>query len=397
MKKKNIILISSILLAGVACVWFFAFGKPKDMYMLRTTNPQEGELELSVTASGNIQPVTKVEVGTQVSGIVTRIFVDFNSQVKEGQLLAELDKATLSERVRQAKASYENAESDLKLAKLSYERTKSLYDQKASTPASLEEAENRLANAKGKVITTKADYQQSLVNLSYAEIYSPISGRVLNRAVDEGQTVAASFNTPTLFTIANDLTKMQVEANVDEADIGRIKVGQKAIFDVDTYPGEVFNGTVSQIRLEPTVSANVVTYTVIIDAPNPDEKLFPGMTANTTITTQSSRGIIVPAEALYFSPDASKIKEPILQSKDQESGNSSNHIWVKGAEGLRSVSVNVGESDGVNTIIKSGIQRNDEIILGVEAIDPKSKTEGASLFPKPPKGGPGGGPGAMMH
>ncbi|MGL5635965.1 MAG: efflux RND transporter periplasmic adaptor subunit [Bacteroidales bacterium] len=395
--KKKISIIIAILLAIAGCVWFFGFAKPKEAYALRTSNPQEGELELSVTASGNIQPVTKVEVGTQVSGIVTKIYVDFNSQVNEGQLLAELDKATLSERVRQAKASFENAESDLKLATLSYERTQSLYDQKASTPASLEEAENRLANARGKVVTTKADYQQALVNLSYAEIYSPISGRVLNRAVDEGQTVAASFNTPTLFTIANDLTKMQVEANVDEADIGRIKVGQKAIFDVDTYPGEVFHGTVSQIRLEPTVSANVVTYTVIIDAPNPDEKLFPGMTANTTITTQSSRGIIVPAEALYFNPDPEKIRETILASDKDKNSEGGNRIWVRAQNSIRPVSVNVGESDGVNTIIKSGIQGNDEIILGIEAIDPKSKTEGSSFFPKPPKGGPGGGPGAMMH
>ncbi|MGL5920027.1 MAG: efflux RND transporter periplasmic adaptor subunit, partial [Bacteroidales bacterium] len=301
--KKRWIVTGGLLVVAVLTAGYLMFNTPDEKYALRLATAEEGELELSVTASGNIQPVTKVDVGTQVSGIVTKIFVDFNSQVKAGQLLAELDKSTLSERVNQAKAALENAESDRKLATQTYDRTQALYADKAATPASLEEAENRLANARGKVITAKADYQQALVNLSYAEIYSPISGRVLNRAVDEGQTVAASFNTPTLFTIANDLTKMQVEANVDEADIGRIKTGQKAAFTVDTYPGESFEGVVSQVRLEPVVSSNVVTYTVIVEAPNPDEKLFPGMTANITITTQSPHGIIVPAEALYFSPD----------------------------------------------------------------------------------------------
>lgn len=393
--KKRWIVTGGLLVVAVLTAGYLMFNTPDEKYALRLATAEEGELELSVTASGNIQPVTKVDVGTQVSGIVTKIFVDFNSQVKAGQLLAELDKSTLSERVNQAKAALENAESDRKLATQTYDRTQALYADKAATPASLEEAENRLANARGKVITAKADYQQALVNLSYAEIYSPISGRVLNRAVDEGQTVAASFNTPTLFTIANDLTKMQVEANVDEADIGRIKTGQKAAFTVDTYPGETFEGVVSQVRLEPVVSSNVVTYTVIVEAPNPDEKLFPGMTANITITTQSPHGIIVPAEALYFSPDEKVMKAlPELAGTEEKKGN---RIWVKGAEGVKAMAVAAGESDGVNTIVRSGIRKGDQIVVGVDKISTRQKTEGTSLFPKPPKGGPGGGPGAMMH
>lgn len=393
--KKRWIVTGGLLVVVVLTAGYLMFNTPDEKYALRLATAEEGELELSVTASGNIQPVTKVDVGTQVSGIVTKIFVDFNSQVKAGQLLAELDKSTLSERVNQAKAALENAESDRKLATQTYDRTQALYADKAATPASLEEAENRLANARGKVITAKADYQQALVNLSYAEIYSPISGRVLNRAVDEGQTVAASFNTPTLFTIANDLTKMQVEANVDEADIGRIKTGQKAAFTVDTYPGETFEGVVSQVRLEPVVSSNVVTYTVIVEAPNPDEKLFPGMTANITITTQSPHGIIVPAEALYFSPDEKVMKAlPELAGTEERKGN---RIWVKGAEGVKAMAVAAGESDGVNTIVRSGIRKGDQIVVGVDKISTRQKTEGTSLFPKPPKGGPGGGPGAMMH
>lgn len=393
--KKRWIIPAVLLIAGISVIAYRTLRTPEDKYELRLTTASEGELELSVTASGNIQPVMKVDVGTQVSGIVTKIFVDFNSQVTAGQLLAELDKSTLSERVNQAKAALENAESDRKLATQTYDRTHALYADKAATPASLEEAENRLANARGKVITAKADYQQALVNLSYAEIYSPISGRVLNRAVDEGQTVAASFNTPTLFTIANDLTKMQVEANVDEADIGRIKVGQKAVFTVDTYPGETFEGVVSQVRLEPVVTSNVVTYTVIVEAPNPDEKLFPGMTANIIITTQSPHGIIIPAEALYFTPDAKVVKAlPELAAADEKKGN---QIWVKGPDGLKAVAVSAGESDGVNTIIRSGVRKGDQIVAGVDKISAKPKSEGSSLFPKPPKGAPGGGPGAMMH
>lgn len=385
MKKRVIIAVIVLVVAAIGMLPFI-LGDTKERYTLRIQAARQGELELTVTASGNIEPVTKVDVGTQVSGIVKRIYVDFNSHVKEGQLLAELDKSTLSERVRQAKATLENAQSNEKLAMQNYNRTKTLYDQKASTPALLEDAENKLATAQGDVITAKADYQQALVNLSYADIYSPISGVILNRAVDEGQTVASSFSTPTLFTIANDLTKMQVEANVDEADIGSVKVGQKVEFNVDTYPGETFEGEVSQIRLEPTVTSNVVTYTVIVDAPNPDEKLFPGMTANITITTQSPQGVIVPAEALYFNPDAAQLKDYKIETSSVEG----NRLWVETAGGLKSISVTAGESDGVETIILSGIKSGENIVVGTEKVVDKPKEESANLFGPPKKKGNGG-------
>lgn len=394
MKKK--IIIAAIVLVAIALVAVpFIMGGAKDLYTLRTKAVREGELELTVTATGSIQPVTKVEVGTQVSGIVKKLYVDFNSQVTQGQLLAELDKSTLTERVRQSRATLENAQSDQKLAEQNYNRTKTLYDQNAATPALLEEAENRLETAKGKVVTSNADYQQALVNLSYADIYSPIAGRVLNREVDEGQTVAASFSTPTLFTIANDLTKMQVEADVDEADIGRIQVGQNAEFTVDTYPGEMFQGVVSQVRLEPSVTSNVVTYTVIVEAPNPNEKLLPGMTANITITTQSPQGIIVPAEALYFTPDATQLEEYQIQ----DITTSGNKLWIKTESGLKAVAVTAGASDGVETIVLSGVDATDQIVVGVEKSSAEPKAESTSLFPKPPKksGGSAGpsGPAGM--
>jgi len=380
MKKKIIILLAVIVVIILVAIPFIKKGSNPDVQLI-TYVAHEGEFELTVTASGNIQPVIKVDVGTQVSGIVKRIHADFNTLVKKGDLLAELDKSTLSERVRQSRSSLSNAKSDSLFAKQNYDRTKSLFEKNAATAASLEDATNRLTSAVNSVTNSKADLEQALINLSYADIYSPISGRVLNRAVDEGQTVAASFNTPTLFTIANDLTKMQVEAKVDEADIGRIQIGQNASFTVDTYPGEKFNGTVSQIRLEPAVVQNVVTYTVIIAAPNPDEKLFPGMTANISIITQSPKGICVPAEALYFTPDLTNIGNNIV-----ENGNiTGNKVWIKTEKGFKAVPVTAGATDGITSIILSGVKNGDVLVVGIEkAVTEKSS---ASILPTPPPGG----------
>jgi len=380
MKKKIIISIVGIVVIVLIAIPFLIKDKNPDVQLI-TYVAREGEFELTVTASGNIQPVIKVDVGTQVSGIVKKIYADFNSQVKKGDLLAELDKSTLTERARQSRSSLNNAKSDSLFARQNYNRIKILYDKNAATAASLEDATNRLTSAINSVANSKADLQQALINLSYADIYSPISGRVLNRAVDEGQTVAASFNTPTLFTIANDLTKMQVEAKVDEADIGRIQIGQFADFTVDTYPGEKFGGTVSQIRLEPVVASNVVTYTVIISAPNPDEKLFPGMTANISIITQSPKGICVPAEALYFNPDPSKIGNYLV-----DNGNiKGNKVWIKTEKGLKAIPVTAGATDGITSIILSGVKAGDELVVGIEkTVAVKSS---ASILPTPPPGG----------
>jgi len=380
MKKKIIISIAGIVVIVLIASLFLIKDKNPDVQLI-TYVAREGEFELTVTASGNIQPVIKVDVGTQVSGIVKKIYADFNSQVKKGDLLAELDKSTLTERARQSRSSLNNAKSDSLFARQNYNRIKILYDKNAATAASLEDATNRLTSAINSVANSKADLQQALINLSYADIYSPISGRVLNRAVDEGQTVAASFNTPTLFTIANDLTKMQVEAKVDEADIGRIQIGQFADFTVDTYPGEKFGGTVSQIRLEPVVASNVVTYTVIISAPNPDEKLFPGMTANISIITQSPKGICVPAEALYFNPDPSKIGNFLV-----DNGNiKGNKVWIKTEKGLKAIPVTAGATDGITSIILSGVKAGDELVVGIEkTVSVKSS---ASILPTPPPGG----------
>lgn len=379
---KKYWIIGSIMVAAIVCGAVIIF-KPKPEVTLRTTKVENGVLSMTVTATGYIQPVLQVDVGTQVSGIVERIYVDYNSQVTKGQLLAQLDKATLKEKVAQSQAQSDDAQSNLTLAQQNYDRTKALYNNKAATLEALEAAENKLATAHNAVTNANSNLQQAKVNLSYADIYSPISGRVLNRAVDEGQTVASSFNTPTLFTIANDLTKMQVEADIDEADIGQITIGQAVEFTVDTYPGEMFAGTVNQIRLNATVVSNVVTYVVVIEAPNPEERLFPGMTANVTITTESSKGLLVPLEALYFTPDKSVLTDYVFIGEREKN---KDQVYVVSGNKIECRTVKVGANDGINTMILSGLNANDELLLSAAQV--VEKKESVSLKPKgahPPK------------
>jgi HlyD family secretion protein len=292
-------------------------------------------------ATGYIQPVDEVEVGTQVSGVIENLYADYNSHVKKGQLLAELDKLTLNEKLHQATAQLNSAKSDLALSNQQYNRVKQLHEAKAATDVALEEAVNRKAQAETAMEDAQANLSQAQVNLSYASIYSPIDGVVLKRAVNKGQTVAAMFSTPTLFTIAEDLTKMQVEADVDEADIGQVKLSQHVVFTVDAYPGESFNGTVSQIRISPKVTNNVVTYTVIVDAPNPEEKLFPGMTASIRINIQSEEGILVPMDALSMGKT----------------------LRVKSNGQIEERDIQTGINDGVSVIARSGIAEGEEVIV----------------------------------
>ncbi|MDR1526985.1 MAG: efflux RND transporter periplasmic adaptor subunit [Dysgonamonadaceae bacterium] len=391
MKKKTII-ISTVSLA-VVILLFFSFSRKKgskDM-QFHTAQVEEACVEMTVTATGYVQPVDKVEVGTQVSGVIEKIFVDYNSQVKKGQLLAEIDKSTLIERVTQAKAGLTSAESDLKYTQQSYDRAKQLYDVKAATEASYEEAVNRLAQAETALANAKANLHQAQVNFSYAEIYSPIDGVILDRSVEQGQTVAASFNTPTLFTIANDLTKMQVEANVDEADIGRVRLGQQVRFTVDAYNEDTFEGVVNQIRLQPAVTNNVVTYTVIIEAPNPEEKLYPGMTASITIITQKEEGWVVPAEALLFVPTPEvfaylKMK-PELPASGQKPDMNRKSVWLQTPDSLVCKEIITGLSDGVITIVKDGLKPGDTVVLSTFTGKPGLPEAPASnpFMPRPPQ------------
>ena len=389
MKKK--IIIGLIIMVAAFIAIKTLTGNVKELKM-NTAVVREETVELTVTATGNVQPVDKVEVGTQVSGVIEKIYADFNSQVKKGQLLAELDKSTLLERLVQAQATVASAESDMNFSQQNYDRVKQLYEAKAATQTSYEDATNRLAQARTSVANAKANLQQSQVNLGYAEIYSPIDGVILHRAVEQGQTVAASFNTPTLFTIANDLKQMQVEANVDEADIGQIRVGQTVRFTVDAYPDDVFGGTVKQIRLQPTVTSNVVTYTVIIEAPNPDEKLFPGMTASITVVVKSEKGLVVPVLAFKFNPSADVMKKLHVQPP-HDSQNASKNIWMKTEGTAVQHELETGLNDGVFVIITKGLSAGDTIILSA-SLEKKGKKEkaGASLMPRRTAGGPGGPP-----
>lgn len=401
-KKRALWIVVTVVLVIAAAVVVLKLTGKKEVD-LNTTRAQEKNIELTVMATGYVQPVDKVDVGTQVSGVIEKIYVDFNSEVKEGDLLAELDKQTLREKVVQAKASLASAESDSTLAKINHDRIKRLYEANAATKVAYEEAVNKLAQARTSYANAKANLQQAEVNYGYAEIRSPINGVILDRAVNTGQTVAASFNTPTLFTIAEDLTKMQVEADIDEADIGRIEVGQKVIFTVDAYNDESFEGTVNQMRLQPTVTNNVVTYTVIIEAPNPDQKLFPGMTANITIITDSQAGLTVPVEALNFNPSA-EIMDLLGIGGDRPTGGAGakarigaasngeqgpwakvSNVWIRNNGDILPRQITTGINDGVDVIVLSGLDDGQEVVLSASAVK-KSKGQPTNLMPGP--GGP---------
>ena len=402
MKKKRkiwLIVLGIVVVAIAAIMIVKATKSSKKELVIRTHVVAEYTVENTVTATGTIEPVETVEVGTQVSGKVEKIYVDFNDVVKKGELLAELDKQTLNQSVSRAKASLTSAESQLNYARLTYERTKQLYEANAATLAAYQEAQNSYTQAQMSKKNAQAAYDQALVDLAYAEIYSPIDGIVLDRAVEVGQTVAASFSTPTLFTLANDLTKMQVEADVDEADIGQVKEGQKVTFTVDAYMEESFSGTVSQIRMKPTTTSNVVTYTVIIDAPNPDLKLFPGMTASVTIVTEEQTGLAVPAEAFNFTPDEQVLKsirkaekldeqrpEPPQGERQMTQGGHPSVVWLKKGDDMSPRPVKTGMSDGAYKIVEQGLQVGDSVVLSAQFVTKEKEVKkGENPFmPGPP-------------
>ena len=389
--------IIAVVIIALILVSVLKKGKKGEIQVM-TERSRIDSIEVTVTATGELQPVYKVDVGTQVSGIVEHIYVDFNSVVKKGQLLAELDRSNLNEQLKTAQATVSNAQSNLTLAQQQFDRVKALYDNKAATLEAYESAVNTLTLAKNQLKTAQSDLSRAQTNLSYATIYSPIDGVVMDKAVEEGQTVAASFNTPTLFTIANDLTKMQVEAKVDEADIGEVKAGQPVTFTVDAFPDDVFAGTVKEVRINPTVTSNVVTYTVIIDAPNPESKLFPGMTASVTITTKKESGVSIPMTALFASIDPEMMKQlekkgytfKSLYKNQEEVAQglkdiTKKTIWAKTGEKVyEQKSVTVGLNNGVNTLIPEGLREGEEVVIGVsEAMEgmPGKGSDGGSSNP----------------
>jgi HlyD family secretion protein len=433
MKRKKIILISVVILAIAAPgYWLLTRESSKQVISYETTAVKLGSISNTVTATGTIEPVKQVSVGTQVSGVIQKIYVDFNSKVRKGQLLAELDKTPLLAQLASIEADQQSAESQYTYQLANYNRIKQLFEKKAVSETDYETALYQYSSAKANVAKMKSEVDKAHTNLSYTMIYSPIDGVVLNRAVDEGQTVAASFNTPTLFTIAQDLTKMQVVANVDEADIGQVMEGQKVTFTVDAYPDDNFIGMVRQVRLMAVTNSNVVTYSVVIDAPNPDLKLKPGLTASiVAYTREVNNALTIPAKALRFKPDSSVISQFSLSNNAMSAGTidplpggakastipsmgqlkntgvgksqisidksllneveseSMKTIWVKDGEMIHPVQVKTGLTDETNIEIKSGLRIGEMVVISSAQIKASElKTESTStqspFMPKRP-------------
>ena len=378
--KKKIIIVSIIMVVLAAVTYSFIANNDTLIIEAKTVAAKRENVTTMVTATGTMEPITQVEVGTQVSGVVEKIYVDYNSEVKEGQLIAELDKTNLNAAKTQSQAAYDNAVSQRSYMKTIYDRQKTLYDNQVISKSDFDDALFNYETAKGTVTQRYSDLQSARTNLGYANIYSPINGVVLSRAIDEGQTVAASLSTPTLFTIAQDLKEMQVEADVDEADIGQVKEGQRVEFTVDAYIGETFNGVVTQVRLDPTVTSNVVTYTVVIKADNPDLKLKPGLTATISIFTLELNDILTAeAKAINFKPETEILanyntQHNLLENKNSPSKNETT-LWVLGTnESITPKIVSLGASDGVNVQILSGIKQGEKLVYSLKGV---SKSEAA--------------------
>ena len=367
MSKKKIIslAVGVIIVAGIA-IWAFGGQAKKRKVVYETATVDRANISNSVTATGTIEPVTEVEVGTQVSGIIDRLYADYNSVVTKGQLIAKMDKVTLQSELASQKATYDGAKAEYEYQQKNYERNKGLHEKQLISDTDYEQSLYNYQKAKSAFDSSKASLAKAERNLSYATITSPIDGVVISRDVEEGQTVASGFETPTLFTIAADLTQMQVVADVDEADIGDVEEGQRVSFTVDAYPNDVFEGKVTQIRLGATSSSSsttttttVVTYEVVISAHNPDLKLKPRLTANITIYTLDKQGVLsVPAKALRFTPAV-----PLVGSNAVVKDCEGEHkVWTREGDTFTAHPVSIGISNGIVTEITGGINEGTQIV-----------------------------------
>lgn len=402
-KKISIIWVAvGVVLVIAVAAYLLSGGKKKEEVNFKTEKVAKVNILNSVTATGSIEPVNEVTVGTQVSGIVSKIYVDYNSVVKKGQVIAELDKSNLMSQLNsaksqlsQAQASLRSAQSDLDYQKANFNRYKTLYQKGLISANDYESARlsyqtsvQTVASRKDQVVAAQEEVSRAQTNLSYATITSPIDGIVVNKSVEEGQTVNANMSTPDLFTIAQDLTNMQVVADVDEADIGDVKKGERVTFTVDAYPNDTFEGTVTQVRLEATTTNNVVTYEVVISAPNADLKLKPGLTASVVIYTQESNGVLsVPSKALRYTP----AKETVGGRKIHDVSNAKNKVWTLEGNTLVAHRVNIGITDGTHTQVLSGIKEGQKVITGVDvstdeatAQDNSDGAESSPFQPGPP-------------
>lgn len=370
MNKKKALVIAAVAAIAAIAVWLLSGGKKEEKITFDTAAVAPANIMNSITATGTIEPVTSVTVGTQVSGIVSKLFVDYNSVVKKGQVIAELDKTNLMSQLNTAKTQLATAQSQLNYQTANYKRYKTLFEKGLVAADDFDNAKLSYTQAKEQVASAKEEVQRAQTNLGYATITSPIDGVVLSKSVEEGQTVAASFSTPELFTIAQDLTNMQVVADVDEADIGDVKEGERVTFTVDAYPDDTFEGEVKQVRQEATTTNNVVTYEVVISAPNADLKLKPGLTANVTIYTAERKGVLsVPSKALRFTPQ----KETVGKMKIVDVANAKNKVWTIEGNSIVAHKVNIGMTDGTNTQIVGGIAEGTKVVTGLNVMGGEEK------------------------
>lgn len=390
--KKIVLGIAGVAVIGVVC-YFFLGASPGRALSWETTQVKRERISNMVSATGTVEPVTKVDVGTQVSGIVDKIYVDYNSVVKKGQLIAEMDKVTLQAELESQEAQLANAKAEYDYQQKNYARSKVLFEKKLISDTDYESATYNYEKAKSTYDKSKADIVKVRRNLGYAVITSPIDGVVISREVEEGQTVAAGFETPTLFTIAKDLTEMQVIADVDEADIGQVMDGQRVTFSVDAYPNDIFEGVVTQVRLEATVESNVVTYEVVISAPNPDLKLKPGLTATVSIYTLEKNGVLtISPKALKFVPDyqVAEASGVILEPVQVENPALQKTVWVKKGDTLEQKEVWLGTLLTSVVEVVNGLQEGEEVVIGMQTGKPAmgppqpGETESSPFMPKPP-------------
>jgi len=388
-----------LLIFGLAGGGFYIYKQKnsKKSMTLETVFPNLDDIVQTITATGRVQPIDQVDIGTEVSGTVSKIYTDFNKNVKKGQILLEIDPLKAKARVEQTKASYRSAENEAQYQKRNYNRIYELFQKGSVAATDFETAEYRYKNAQSSLINAKSNLDQAQLDLANCTIRSPIDGIVLNRAVEAGQTVAASLSAPTLFTLARNLTQMEVKADVDEADIGQVKTGQRVEFTVDAFPNDKFTGTVQEVRLSPNIMSNVVTYTVIIRASNPDQKLLPGMTANCDIIVEEAIQVLtIPMRALQFRPDentpgyAPKLAESsntqLIEKKRSGSGRrgsnqNRNRVWVLANNGfLQNQRVNLGLSDGTKIQVVDGLEATTPVATGVQNMASEKSNQTTNPF-----------------
>lgn len=378
--KKKIIVIFLIIIGLLSICFILSPSEKLNTRQFEFVKVEKGDVTECVTATGTLQPINVVSVGTQVSGIIEKVYADYNDEVEKDQLLAELDKFLLNESLTESKAQLDLAQSKMKVAELNFKRYKDLYGQKLIAKAEMEQAEIDKVSAESNLLSAQARYNKAQQNIDYARIVSPVSGTVISKEVEEGQTVAASFSTPTLFTIAENLKLMQIEASVSEADIGKIQYGMSSEFSVDAYPSDTFNGKVKQIRLNPTEEQNVVMYTVIIEVNNNDKKLLPGMTAFVTITTNEKKNVLrIPNTTIQFKPSA-LLRQNMLGQRPSNLKATQAVVYTFEKGQIKPHIIELGLTDIVHAEVLSGLSEGTQVISEFIA---SSKSSGLGRHPGP--------------